>query len=126
MQKEIKCKICGAYFYSEAHNRKYCDDCAAHTRTRKEQYAKAAQRSYWRSYYEDVHTYTCKQCGKNFRMPPYLVEREFVTYVGNNRLVFCSKRCLHEWDEEEKARLENQAYEEIERWIANERKHRGK
>ena len=112
MQKEIKCQICGAYFYSEAHNRKYCDDCSAHTRAREEQYTKAEQRSYWLSYYDDVHTYKCKQCGKRFRMPPYLVEREFTAYGGSKPFRFCSKRCLHEWDEQERARLKEYVFRE--------------
>ena len=41
MQKE--CAICGIIFDTENKNRKYCDDCSAHTRSRREEYSRAMQ-----------------------------------------------------------------------------------
>ena len=115
MQNE--CAICGILFDSARKNRKYCEDCAAHTRTRRNEYERATQRSHWRGYYEDILEHTCRQCGKTFKMPQYLVDREFTVYEGPVYPVFCSKRCLAEWckkkDRKEQEVIEEMSIEQI-------------
>ena len=112
MEKE--CAICGIIFNTDNKNRKYCEDCAAHTRTRQNEYERAAQRAYWRSYYDDVVEHKCSQCGKIFKMPQYLVDKRFTEYDDNKRLIFCSMKCISDWNEqiqEEKRRKEKEKEE---------------
>jgi len=99
MQKE--CAICGIIFDTENKNRKYCDDCSAHTRSRREEYSRAMARSYWRTYEPELHSGVCAQCKKVFKIPTDLLDKP---EVRENRiqgeLEFCSKRCLVDWRHE--------------------------
>ena len=98
MQKE--CAICGIIFNTENKNRKYCDDCSAHTRSRRDEYERALARSYWRTYEPKLHSGVCAQCKKAFKIPTDLLDRPEVKERTQGELEFCSKRCLVDWRHE--------------------------
>jgi hypothetical protein len=98
MQKE--CAICGIIFNTENKNRKYCDDCSAHTRSRRDEYERALARSYWRTYEPELHSGVCAQCKKAFKIPTDLLDRPEVKERTQGELEFCSKRCLVDWRHE--------------------------
>ena len=98
MQKE--CEICGIIFNTENKNRKYCDDCSAHTRSRRNEYERALVRSYWRTYEPELHRGVCAQCKKEFKIPIDLLDRPEVKERTQGELEFCSKRCLVDWRHE--------------------------
>ena len=94
MEKE--CEICGCFFDTDKKNRKYCDDCSAHTEARRREYEAAARRVYWRTYEPKTYQGTCPQCGKEFKALARRVVRQS-NPEGGDDLAFCSKRCRKEW-----------------------------
>ena len=94
MEKE--CEICGAFFETNNKNRKYCEDCATHTRARWNEYERARIRTYLRTYEPPIFSGTCAECEKDFRI---LERHRFIQKEPETgeMLDFCGKRCMRDW-----------------------------
>ena len=94
MEKE--CAICGGLFFTENKNRKYCDDCAAHTQTRRNEVERAERRIRRLTYEPRLFEGKCEQCGIEFKTPRRLLfsQKDPETNKG---IVFCGRKCRREW-----------------------------
>lgn len=96
MEKE--CPICGGLFYTENKNRKYCDDCAAHTQARRNEIERAERRIYWRTKEPKLFFGKCDECGKDFKTAQYLLFSQWNPET-RKKVVFCSRKAwLHTHD----------------------------
>lgn len=94
MEKE--CPICGGLFYTENKNRKYCDDCAAHTQARRNGIERAERRIYWRTKEPKLFFGKCDECGKDFKTAQYLLFSQWNPET-RKKVVFCSRKCRKAW-----------------------------
>ena len=76
---EIECEICGKYFTPTTHNRKYCDDCSPHSDIAKARQARALKSSIRRLYTPEILSFTCKECGRDFK-----TTRKLIIHPGYN------------------------------------------
>ena len=94
MEKE--CQICGGLFYTENKNRKYCDDCAAHTQTRVNEIERAQRRACLITKEARLFNGKCDQCGKEFKTPKHLLFSQRDSTTGK-QVIFCSRKCRKTW-----------------------------
>ena len=87
---EKECAICGAIFETTNPLRKYCDDCSAHSSSRKHEYTRAYRESYSRMYEPKMLTLTCDECGKEFQT---IAKCKIMSREDTVQYVFCCPAC---------------------------------
>lgn len=96
MEKE--CEICGAFFTTNNKNRKYCDDCSRHSRSRRYEYENALRVSRRRLYEPVLHHGNCGQCGRKAVVPDYLLHKVSASIEETGEsAIFCSIKCRKAW-----------------------------
>lgn len=85
-----ECEICGGFHESDNPNRKYCDDCAAHTEARRREYENAVRDNKRRMCEPDMYKGKCSQCGEEFITLAHRVIRK-------DDAEFCSEKCRKQW-----------------------------